>query len=416
MEIGDKIKYYRKQKGLSQEELAMDICTRSYLSKIENNVAKPHQNTINLLFQKLGVPSTEAATINTEEINGKLYEWYEIIKSRDNDKARKLEVSINEEIFKLDDLTTFIQYQLFSLRYQLLLRNMNESKQLILKLESVENHLSEKQKYYFYYFYGLYKYIQDDFIDSLEYYSKAEKIDQQIHINEPDLFYLLSLVHSRLYHISLSIHYANMALTGFNHDLDYMKIIETRSILSINYIYLEEYDKAKHHLLSSLKIAEKFNDTYLKNNIYHNLGYLYSKTNNHHKAIDYYFKSMNLKKGEIEKVTNTIYYLTESYFALNQINAAEEWLEKGLNIAEEKNMKSLQIKYHLLKLERCHEKDKSLKFIEETGLTYLEEKKMWKELSETTKILANYFANQQHYKTAYQYCCLADSNRKKIQK
>jgi len=38
--IGEIIKHYRKQNGLSQETLADGICDRKYLSHIENDKAK----------------------------------------------------------------------------------------------------------------------------------------------------------------------------------------------------------------------------------------------------------------------------------------------------------------------------------------------------------------------------------------
>ncbi|WP_084818774.1 helix-turn-helix domain-containing protein [Tepidibacillus sp. HK-1] len=37
MKIGDKIRYYRIKKGLTQSQLAEGICSKSYLSKIINN-------------------------------------------------------------------------------------------------------------------------------------------------------------------------------------------------------------------------------------------------------------------------------------------------------------------------------------------------------------------------------------------
>ncbi len=416
MEIGDKIRYHRKQQGLTQEKLAEGICTKSHLSKIENNVVKPHQETANLLLKKLGLSITEDETINVEDINRKLYEWYEVIKSRDKNKAKEIEISINRDISKIVDPIILIQYQLFSLRYQLFFRNMNESNQLIVKLELVESNLSDIQKYYFYYFYGLYKYMQNDFIDSLEYYSKAEKIDQQIHMNESELLYLLSLVHSRLHRITLAIRYANLALDIFNFNMDYMQSIEAQSILSINYMRLEEYKKAKHHLDNSLKIAKKLNNTYLISNIYHNLGYLYSKNNSHLEAIDYYLKSIELRKEIYDKLTNTIYYLTESYFAINKKETAKEWLEKGLKIAEEHGIIYIQVKLNLLKLEHYIDTEKIINFIEETGLAYFKEKQAWLELNEAAKKIANYYANQRNYKKSYNYCCLANDSILKIKK
>ncbi len=416
MEIGDKIRYYRKQQGLTQKDLAEGICTKSYLSKIESNIAKPHQDIVKILLAKLGVSEIDNESINVEEINRKLYEWYEVIKSRDKNKAKAIEMSIYRDISKIDDPRIIIEYQIFSLRYQLLLRNMDESKQLIHKLESVENHLSEKQKYYFYFFYGLYKYLQYEYIDSLEYYLKAEMVNQQIHMNEPELFYLLSLVYTKLHNVTLAIRYANISFDIFNRNMDLVRSIESQSVLSVNYIRLNEYEKAKQHLENSLKIAEKLNDTYLMSNLYHNIGYLYSKTNRHHEAIDYYFKSIELRKEKYKMLSNSIYYLTESFFALNNIDAAKEWLEKGLQIAEKHNIVNIQIKLNLLKLKYYDNKEEIVKFIEETGLSYLEEKQAWSELSEATQKLANYYANQQHYKTAYHYCCLANDYKTKIHK
>lgn len=53
--IGEIIRHYRKEKGLSQEELAEGICDRKYLSHIENNKHIPTLDIINQLSNRLGV-------------------------------------------------------------------------------------------------------------------------------------------------------------------------------------------------------------------------------------------------------------------------------------------------------------------------------------------------------------------------
>ncbi len=53
--IGEIIRYYRKDIGLSQEELAKGICDRKYLSHIENNKNIPTLDIINQLSNRLGV-------------------------------------------------------------------------------------------------------------------------------------------------------------------------------------------------------------------------------------------------------------------------------------------------------------------------------------------------------------------------
>lgn len=53
--IGEIIRYYRKESGLSQEELAEGICDRKYLSHIENNKNIPTLDIINQLSNRLGI-------------------------------------------------------------------------------------------------------------------------------------------------------------------------------------------------------------------------------------------------------------------------------------------------------------------------------------------------------------------------
>jgi len=53
--IGEIIRHYRKERGLSQEKLAEGICDRKYLSHIENNKNIPTLDIINQLSNRLGI-------------------------------------------------------------------------------------------------------------------------------------------------------------------------------------------------------------------------------------------------------------------------------------------------------------------------------------------------------------------------
>ena len=126
-------------------------------------------------------------------------------------------------------------------------------------------------------------------------------------------------------------------------------------------------------------------------------------------------KSIPLRKKEYRKLVNTIYYLTESYYALADIVTSKKWLEKGLKISLENKIIDIQIKYCLLKLELYNEKEKSINFLIETALPYLEEKQIWKDLSTVAERLAHYYANRHYYKQAYNYSFLAIEAIKKIE-
>lgn len=59
--VGDLIKYYRKEKGISQEKLAEEAgCTREYIGKLEKNKNSPTIETLALIAQKLNVDLFDA--------------------------------------------------------------------------------------------------------------------------------------------------------------------------------------------------------------------------------------------------------------------------------------------------------------------------------------------------------------------
>ena len=58
-EIGTLIKKLRKQKGISQEDLAYPIIDRTTLSKIESGKSMPHHKTLEYLFERLGFDHNE---------------------------------------------------------------------------------------------------------------------------------------------------------------------------------------------------------------------------------------------------------------------------------------------------------------------------------------------------------------------
>ncbi|WP_328823055.1 helix-turn-helix domain-containing protein [Niallia alba] len=53
--VGEKIKELRKQMGLSQKELAHNICTQAQISKIEKGEVLPLSSTLYLISRRLGV-------------------------------------------------------------------------------------------------------------------------------------------------------------------------------------------------------------------------------------------------------------------------------------------------------------------------------------------------------------------------
>ena len=92
--IGDLIKYERKAKGLSQEELSTGICSVSNLSRIESNEQAPTRQKLQAILERLGItgdyllPFANIQEVKALEIEREINHY--ILKERDLDKAKKM--------------------------------------------------------------------------------------------------------------------------------------------------------------------------------------------------------------------------------------------------------------------------------------------------------------------------------------
>jgi len=416
VEIGRKIYYSRHEKGMSQQELARGICTVSYLSKIENNRAEPHQDIIDKLFAKLGIANNEKTIEELETINNRLKNWYEIIRRRDIEKATKEEKEITLIVNSLKEPSILINYHIFSAKYLMLLNKFDEAENIIKQVELQKKLFTNEQNYYFHLVDGIYKYSKNRFIDSLQSFTIAEKIVKEIKVDETELFYLLALNHSRLYHVTLAIHYGSIALANYDKVMDNIKSIETRIILSINYIRIKDYDSAYLNLTRSLKVAEGLNDEYLIGNVKHNMGYLFSKKEQHKEAIKYYLESLNNKEEASETYLTTLFYLAQEYFKIKDLENAKYVINNGLKLATEINTIIYLNKFKVLyyqNLATDELSDEYQEHLEETVIPYFTKQENWVEVSQYAEALANYYSEDGKHKQASFFYKLAYESIKK---
>lgn len=75
--VGALIRMIRLEKNWSQETLAQDICSVSYLSKIEQGKAEPNESLYGLFFEKLGLVWQETAIHNTlrDDLYEGIFSW-----------------------------------------------------------------------------------------------------------------------------------------------------------------------------------------------------------------------------------------------------------------------------------------------------------------------------------------------------
>ena len=350
-----------------------------------------------------------------EELHALLDDWYKSIVRRYKEEAVENEKLVDDRIIEINDPDIFIKYKLIKIRYRLLIEDFGTIEVLFQELKEMKKYFSEENDYYYNYFFGQYKYIKDDdFTESLIFLEKAEELHNKVNKKEPELYYLLALVNSRQYDTLFALHYGKTALEMFIKEMNFLKVVESHIILAINHIRMKDYKVAESYLIHSIKFAEDANDKYLLGRIFHNLGYLHSKIKESNVAIKYYLDSLNYKKDNPQDYTHTLTYLIDEYLIINDIKEAKILTLCGIKMArkykvEENLMKLKFLYYKIIDGEMRHQKH-----IEKKIIPYYKQRKNWKEVSNYTAFLAEYFYDKHRYKKAAHYYKMAVDSIKKV--
>ncbi|GGB70233.1 tetratricopeptide repeat protein [Fictibacillus barbaricus] len=413
--VGQRIRYYRKTKGLTQEELAQGICSVSYLSKIEKGDAKSSEEVINLLCERLGISPEE---VDNNEILELLNEWNLLMTSRKFDEAQELFPQVAAKITTVRDPDILIRYKLFCSRYYLILKNpdLENALDLLEEVKGFYSQLTPELKFYYYVFWGMHANYSNKYKEALEFLHSAEdQYKSTLNVNELDiavLYYLLALTYNFQMRINSVTNYAYKAITIFDSEYNYSRSADCQVLLGISYRRAKNYEQAEFHLKKALKYSTSFKDDFLSGVIYHNLGYVNSCKNNNLQAIDCYKKSLLYKDSQPDSnKANTLFLLATEYFNLEDYDKALDLIEQGFEIVSTDS----EIYYHLtiLKL-RINKSDKFENFLAKEVIPFFEKRNTWEYVSKYSELLADIYFDQGSYKKASQYYRIANNGRKNI--
>ncbi|MDN4076120.1 helix-turn-helix domain-containing protein [Fictibacillus terranigra] len=417
--VGQRIRYYRKTKGLTQEELAQGICSVSYLSKIEKGDAKSSEEVINLLCERLGISAEE---VDSNEILEMLNEWNLMIVNRRFEEAEKLYQENTEKVKIVHDPQIILRYELFLIRYYLISQppNLELAIKYLKKIKSLHEQLSSELKFYYYLFTGMYYNLVGNYKTAVQNLHKAEnlnKLDTSIkEIEIAVLYYLIALNYSYLMRISAVNTYAYKALTIFDKEYNFSRSADCQILIAISFRRANNYAEAEYHLNQALKYSLPFNDSFASGVIYHNLGYVASCTKEHLKAIDFFKKSLLHKNNDLpERKASTFFLLAQEYYKLNNYKETKHWIDKGFEVINRNKDEDLY--YHLritsYKLEGMKAPEFET-FMSKEAIPFFERKNIWEYVSSYSELLADWYFEQSQYKKASQYYRIANNSRKNI--
>ncbi|WNB92566.1 helix-turn-helix transcriptional regulator [Bacillus sp. NEB1478] len=406
MNLGEKIRYFRRIKNLSQQELAAGICSIPYLSKIENSVTEPSEKIKQHLAERLEI---KLDSINENEVLSKYVDLFYLLYQRDYQAADLkfhtfLETpseSVEEEILT----------KIFKSIYILMTSQETLTVQVLLNEAAYIDHMIKGEKAFYYLLArGLHSYYLKEFEESFNYFLKAEqRLDNNrfLEWEKGYLFYLIALSANQLYKNIVALEYTKRALEIFEKTYSFKRCADCRIILAIIHLRIKNFDESTKHLLLAETIANTFNDDVLRGAIYQNLGSIATHKGESDKAIEFYFQSLKAKKKQpVSFQLTTMYTLMKEYEKIDRpneglalVNTALE-LVKGNPVFQGFELHFMYFK-HVFTYRDLHEV--KIKFMINELIPYFEQRNEWLFLAQYYPIIGKYFENNQKYKQASLY-------------
>lgn len=352
-------------------------------------------------------------TIGLETLQELYDEWFET-RLKDIDKLEEIRTKIDEIVKHLKGyIFTHPEYWLVSLGHDLIFGRLNEATVSLDQIESMDQGLDEKQKYFYFLFKGSYLSVKSNLTEALVYYQKAKEQLELFPnpIEEAEYNYKIGGLDYHFKKTLDSIYHVSTALSLFKTKEGYeRRIAGCEVVLGLNSIDLHQWEEAEERFYSALNFANKVDDQTLKGLIYHDLGLLYAEQNMSKAAIHWLQESIKSRKP----IPKTLYLMSKESFKLGNLNEANEWLKEGMELS------SLQQDLHYVKMFEMlnilynvsDEEEYEHSLIE--ILPYFQQEESWSNVEEISHYIAEFYSKKKKYKKAVDYFHLLLEAQKKL--
>lgn len=410
MEIGPLIKLHRIKQNMTQEDLAAGIVSESYLSKIENQKTDASPEVISLLCERLGI---QLNAENEDMIKEKAEEWYGMLYEVHNADERRQRFEELEVLFKANNSDHEMLFEIQKIRFFLVEGRVEEAKEQIERLESLENTFEPIHLFYWNKFLGNYYHGEKEKLNqALSLYQQAEGILGSVDITEDesaDLYYIISILHSKLVNDLNAMEYANKALEIFRNSYKFIRCAQCHIILGIAYRRLHMLEQAikQYNLAKHLGEITESNEVIQLTN--HNLGYLHSRAGNSKEAIKYYMAAFELENVPLNYKLTTGTSLIREFLLNKEYDKACEYITFAEEIMQANSIKTklvdLEIKVFKYMISEEFNKFESLMVNE--LIPYLIEQEDNVYIIIYSNMIASYYEEIKKYKNAANYYKLA---------
>ncbi|KFN14404.1 MULTISPECIES: Rap family tetratricopeptide repeat protein [Bacillus] len=349
--------------------------------------------------------------IAKEEIITLLSSWYNAIISQHIIKAKHLKEEIDRNIHSIEeDSNISIYYSLLNFRYNLLVCDIDGSKDCLEKIAPFPEQTETFLKYYYHFFKAIYAISVGNHNEAKEQYEKAEKLLATIpdELEKAEFDYMFAVFHYQSLNPLLAAKYANKAKEVFSKHTGYeMKVASCQNTIGLACTKLRLYEIAEENFISALRIFEKYGEEQLIAKVKHNLGLLYADQNLSELAIKYL-------KDSLKNNPKTMFLLAREYYKLGENFLAADLIEQGYNLTK---LKEYKCHFAILRELNKGAEIEELEKVIMTGIYYFKKENLWGHVKEYASILGSKFYDLSNDEKASRFFHIAlDADKKDLEK
>ncbi|MGG2016617.1 tetratricopeptide repeat protein [Bacillus sp. S10(2024)] len=389
MGIGKIIYYHRKKQSKTQEQLCKGICSVTHLSKIENNSKEANLDTLKLLCERLGI-SIEEEEKKIQDFQKKIDGFYDAIERLNKGKANSLYNFLNSHKEYISCTKYIFLYELCELRYYLFLDQLGEVEKRLESINKYKRKFSQYERYLSDFLYAIYYFKRKEFTTSLKVLNGISESVEIYGDKIKEYYYYKALVHSRLNHSALAIHFGYKALKVFQEASNIYRTFHVKTIIAIHLSRTGEYMAAEAILFEMLDDAELIQDVSETARTLHNLGFLYYSQKKKEKALDYYYKSLQLKQKYTEGYYLTLGNIAQILVEMKEFEKVVEMLKEELYIFENKESPEY-VWLNVLYLQALGEEESLIDYLIKCGVPVMRKRSRLKTASEYAEKIASYY-------------------------
>ena len=410
---GHVIKFERIRQNIKQVQLAKDICTPAYLSKIENNLIVPSEEVRAQLFKRLNVHQPLPPGVEEENFKHVQEVYFEAIRKKDREQIEIQLSKILNNQFIFSDREKYFTYLLMVTRLKMLVHDINyDTHTFMTSIFRLSKDFNSYQLFIFNSCLGYFYYYKNEFDLALVAFNKALEFHNKSNVQEcetADFHYGLGTIYLQNQQLMMSLDYNDKALSYFNREFLFIRTIEAQIIKAISYKRSLQLDKALENLFLAEKISHHRNSYENLPIIYLNIASNYALKHNFLESIEYYRKCIKANPNFEVKLT-CVYCIVIENSKTEDFEEVLKWSKYGAELYENNPVEELKGIYNHFKCYiSIHSGHENFESIGNESLLHFVTVKDYRHAHKYALLLANYFHTERKYKKASYYFSKANN-------